>query len=443
MKALKHSAVTHRKIAVFSLAVIGAASAVLVAQQSATEAPAGFTTPTLGQAIGPTGELTVNPGSQSVSNGIAEPPGDTFALDQAQFERRHDPSTGLGPVFNGTSCVECHNNGVAGAASQFTEQRVGHLDANGNFVNPTITINEGANTITGRSIVNDRSICPQAQEHIPDTETIRTFRAVLNTLGDGFVEAVGDQTFLAIAAGQPALSNGMIQGEAIQVPIFEAPGQTGVGKFGWKDQDPTILSFSGDAYLNEMGVTNRLKPKDVTSVCKVTTDPEDTPDALGLADIDHFAQFIRGTRVPPRDTVLAATPDAIAGQSLFNSVGCATCHVSTMTTAAPGTPLNGGTYTVPAALGNKTFHPYGDFLLHNVGTGDGIVQAGPADTANKLRTAPLWGLHIKSRFMHDNASMTLFDAIQRHGGEAGGVIANFNSLTGAQRQQLITFLKSL
>jgi CxxC motif-containing protein (DUF1111 family) len=114
-----------------------------------------------------------------------------------------------------------------------------------------------------------------------------------------------------------------------------------------------------------------------------------------------------------------------------------------MTTAAPGTVLNGGTYIVPAALGNKMFHPYGDFLLHNVGTGDGIVQAGPADTANKLRTVPLWGLHIKSRFMHDNASMTLGDAIQRHGGEAGGVIANFNSLTSAQQQQLITFLKSL
>jgi hypothetical protein len=82
---LAHSALTHRKIAVFSLAVIGTASAILVAQQSTTEAPAGFTTPTLGQAIGPTGELRVNPGSQSVSNGIAEPPGDTFALDQAQL----------------------------------------------------------------------------------------------------------------------------------------------------------------------------------------------------------------------------------------------------------------------------------------------------------------------------------------------------------------------
>jgi CxxC motif-containing protein (DUF1111 family) len=230
------------------------------------------------------------------------------------------------------------------------------------------------------------------------------------------------------------------------VPILEAPGQTGVGKFGWKDQDPSILSFSGDAYLNEMGVTNRLKPKDVTSVCKLTAavpDPEDTPDALGLADIDHFAQFIRGTRVPPRDTVLAATPSAIAGQSLFNSVGCVTCHVSTMTTVPPGAILNGGAYIVPAALGNKTFHPYGDFLLHNVGTGDGIVQGGPPDTANKLRTVPLWGLHIKSRFMHDNASLTLGDAIQRHAGEAAGVIAHFNSMSSAQQQQLITFLKSL
>ena len=91
---------------------------------------------------------------------------------------------------------------------------------------------------------------------------------------------------------------------------------------------------------------------------------------------------------------------------------------ATLTTDPPGTVINGGAYTVPAALGNKIFHPYGDFLLHDVGTGDGIVQAGPADTANKLRTVPLWGLRIKSRFMHDNASMTLSDAIQRHAGEA-------------------------
>lgn len=432
----------HKKVAT-ALLIIGAAAIALVAQQTTTEAPAGFTTPTLGQAISPTGEVIANPGSQSISNGIAEPPGDTFALDQAQFERRHDPSTGLGPVFNATSCVECHNNGVAGASSQFTEQRIGHTDANGNFVNPTVTINEGANTITGRSIVNDRAICPQAQEHVASTETIHALRAVLNTLGDGFVEAAGDQPYLAIAASQPGQSNGLIRGEAIQVPVFEAPGQTAVGKFGWKDQDATMLSFSGDAYLSENGVTNRLKPKDVTTVCKVPADVEDIPDALGLADIDHFAQFIRGTRVPPRDAVLAATANTVAGQSLFNSTGCAICHVSTLTTLPPGTVINAGSYTVPAALGNKMFHAYGDFLLHDVGTGDGIVQVGPADTANKLRTVPLWGLHIKSRFMHDNASTTLNDAILRHGGEAQGVTANFQALTPAQQQQLIAFLQSL
>jgi CxxC motif-containing protein (DUF1111 family) len=431
---------SYGKIALFFF--VGAAIA-MIAQQSVTEAPAGFTTPTLGLAIGPNGELIGQPGSQSVSNGIAEPPGDTFALDQAQFERRHDPSTGLGPVFNATACAECHENGVTGAASQFTELRAGHKDANGNFVNPTIVINDGTNTITGRSIINDRAICPQAQEHLPDSEDIRTLRAVLNTLGDGFVEAVDDRTFLAIAAKQPAESNGMIHGEAIQVPILEAPGKMGVGKFGWKDQDPTILSFSGDAYLNEMGVTNRLKPTDVTSVCKVTSDPEDTPDSLGLADIDHFAQFIRGTQVPPRDTVLAATTDATAGQYLFKAIGCSTCHVETLTTGHPGTVINGGAYTVPEALGNKIIHPYGDFLLHDVGTGDGIVQAGPQDTANKLRTVPLWGLHIKSRFMHDNASLTLSDAIQRHAGEAQQVTSRFNALTPEEQQQLITFLRSL
>jgi CxxC motif-containing protein (DUF1111 family) len=101
------------------------------------------------------------------------------------------------------------------------------------------------------------------------------------------------------------------------VPVLEAPGQTRVGRFGWKDQHSSLLSFVGDAYLNEMGVTNRLRPKDTTTLGKITADPEDVPDNLGLADIDHFAQFIRGTKVPPRDVALAATRDAQAGQAIF------------------------------------------------------------------------------------------------------------------------------
>jgi len=177
----------------------------LVGQQGLTEAPAGFDTPT----------LIDNPGSQSISNGLTEPPGDTFALDQQQFERRHDPKSGLGPVFNATSCAECHQNGVTGTASQFTELRAGHKDANGNFVNPTVLINDGANTISGRSIVNDRAICADAQEHMPASEDIHALRAVLNTLGDGFVEAIDDDTLRDIAAKQPHQSDGLMHGETI------------------------------------------------------------------------------------------------------------------------------------------------------------------------------------------------------------------------------------
>ena len=401
-----------------------------IGQQSAKEAPAGFNTPSLNSAA-------------SISNGIVEPPGDTFARDQNVYEENEAVKDGLGPVYNATSCVTCHQNPNSGAASQITELRVGHNDANGNFVNPTIFINDGKDTITGRSIVDDRAIGPQAQEHIPDTENIRTLRAALNTLGDGFVEAIDDSTLIAIAERQPELSEGRIHGEVVQAPIFEAPGQTRVGRFGWKDQHSSLLSFIADAYLNEMGITNRLRPTEVTQVLNTTTGINDQPDDLGLADIDHFAQFIRGTMVPPRDVTLAATPSALKGQQLFRRLGCSTCHVETIITAPPGTVIDGGQFTVPEALGDKIIHPFGDFLLHDIGTGDGIVQVGPQDTANKLRTAPLWGLREKARFMHDLKSLSLENAIERHEGEAREASHRFRELSPEERTALITFLNSL
>ena len=174
------------------LIVCGASIAAVAAQQALTEAPAGFDTPT----------LVENPGSLSVSNGIAEPVGDSFALDQQIYELSHDVNSGLGPVFNARACVDCHQNPVSGGASQFTELRVGHNDANGNFVNPIIPIDDGASSISGRSLVNDRAVVPEAQEHVPDTENIRTLRAALNTLGDGFVEAIDDNTLMTIADQQ-------------------------------------------------------------------------------------------------------------------------------------------------------------------------------------------------------------------------------------------------
>lgn len=421
--------------------VLGVALSGLAEEQYVTEAPSGFNTPSFN-------------GGMSISNGAPEPAGDSFSLDQQVFERNHQVDTpdhtrtGLGPVYNGTACVSCHENPNTGGASQITELRVGHNE-NGTFVNPTIYINDGQDKIIGRSIVNDRAICPQAQEHIPDTENIRALRAVLNTLGDGFVEAIDDQTLINIASRQSWETNGRIHGEALEVPLFENPNQTRVGRFGWKDQHGSLLSFAADAYLNEMGVTSRLRPTDVTAVCKPSTDsdPEDVADALGLADIDHFTQFIRATMAPPRDTNPDQMDAAIRGQRVFEEIGCKTCHVESIVTAKPGTVIikaTVGTVTVPDALGNKRIHPFGDFLLHDIGTGDGIVQTkGHQETANKLRTAPLWGLRTHSRFMHDLKSLSLENAIARHRGEAEEESDRFKELSEGDRQDLITFLKSL
>ncbi len=400
--------------------------------QNATEAPAGFDTPVTHDA------------SQIQGNGMTLAANETLADDMATFMEEDDIANGLGPIYNARGCVDCHATPAVGGASIVSELRVGHRDPHGNFVNPTITINDGATQIVGRSLINDRAICAQAQERVPATETIRALRATTSTLGDGFVEAIDDRTLLQIAINQAKATNGRIAGQAILVPVMEAPGQTRVGRFGWKDQQGSLLSFAGDAYVNEQGITNRLFSTDSTSVCDNVADIEDKTDpANGLQDIDKFASFMRSTKVPPRDALLAGTPDAQQGAQLFHTIGCDNCHVSSITTAPAGTAINGGAFTVPEALGGKVIHPFSDYLLHDIGTGDGIVQNGPQNTANKLRTAPLWGLRTKSRLMHDLLSATRQDAIIRHGGEATFVTNNYRALTAQQKSALIAFLNSL
>ncbi|MCU1317480.1 MAG: thiol oxidoreductase-like protein [Candidatus Acidoferrum typicum] len=407
-------------------------------------------------------------GFHNKSNGLVDDA--THTADQVKFDEIEQVSDGLGPLYNAQSCRECHQNPTSGGSSQVSELRVGHRGPGGKFQNPEIPIARGTEIIKGRTLVNDRAICPNAafpsaeiQERVPDSENIRTFRVSLNLLGDGFVEAVADQTFVDLAKAQCQKNHNKICGQVLYVPILEAPPQTGVGRFGWKDQHASLLSFSADAYLNEMGITNRLQLDEVSNLCNTVNEPNDTTGPDGLADIDHFARFIRATETPARDSQLAQTPKARLGADLFVNIGCDICHVQTLTTAPAGTTVNGGTFTIPPALGDKQFHPYGDFLLHNVGTGDGIVVAmlehygknmyqtnwrrfsvpDYNNAANKIRTAPLWGVRLHSRLMHDGESVTLFDAILRHGGEATQVTKKFKKLKPAEKEALLEFLRSL
>ena len=263
-----------------------------------------------------------------------------------------------------------------------SEVRAGHRDAAGNFVDAP-----------GGSLINDRAINASIQERVSGAENVRAFRMSTNTLGLGFVEAINSNTLIAIANNQPARSGGLIAGQVIQVPLFESAGAARVGRFGWKNQHASLLSFSADAYLNEVGITNRFLPDENTSLGFSVAgfdripDPEDTDN-----DIDAFAAFMR---------------------------------------------------FVPEALGNKIIHPFSDFLLHDIGTGDGIVQNGGQATANKLRTMPLWGVRTHARHMHDGLTLTFNEAILRHAGEARGVTSNYRALSATQQSQIITFLKSL
>jgi CxxC motif-containing protein (DUF1111 family) len=424
---------------------------------------------TLGLALAP---LTPQSGEapaafDNKSNGMVDDP--THQADQAKFDEVEGVADGLGPLYNAQSCRECHQNPTSGGGSQIAELRVGHLGPDGRFRNPDIPIARGTEIISGRTLVNDRAVCPNAafpdteiQERVPESESIRTTRISLSLLGDGFVEAVPDRSLIDLAREQCKSTHKKICGLVIYVPIVETPGQSGVGRFGWKDQHASLLSFSGDAYLNEMGITNRMFPDEVTKLCNTVSEPNDTPGTDGLSDVDHFARFVRASKPPARDAKLAETPKAKRGSDLFDKIGCAVCHARTLTTAVAGTKINGGAFTIPAALGGKTFHPFGDFLLHDVGTGDGIVipvvehygrashhmpaECSPESfqkTQNRVRTAPLWGVRLRTRLMHDGASLTLLDAILRHRGEADQAARVFRRLGPTDQETILEFLRSL
>ena len=391
-----------------------------------TEAPAGFD----GGSNGFAEEFCANQGALTNSPNSPEIPDDECNFDAAveEFTGPETVADGLGPIFNAAGCGECHvANQVLGATSQITEKRAGFF--NGSVFTPH----------PGGSLIQDRALDPNDQELVfPSATNVIALRSTLSVLGDGFVEAIANDTLQDIANSQPFAQRGQL----INVPVLEKPGTTRIGRFGHKNQQASLVSFSADAYVNEMGITSPLQPDENTSNGVVLPDPVPGLDDEGV-DVELFALFMRSTKVPPRDPVRAASAAAQAGSTLFNAIGCATCHTRTIVTAPPGTLINGGAMRVSNALGNKVIHPFSDFLLHDVGTGDGIVQNGPTSTRNKIRTPPLWGLRARGRFMHDNLTFDLYGAIQRHGNQGAAAKNAFNGLSTNDKNRVIAFLLSL
>jgi CxxC motif-containing protein (DUF1111 family) len=387
-----------------------------VAMMSSTDAPAGY---------------------DDKTNGFVSQ--EIFNQGAGAFRKHFIDRDGLGPVFNGETCTRCHQFPVIGGSGLILVTRAGKFDGK-NFI-----------PHTGGSVIQTLALPPQLRESRLPEFNITTHRMPTSMLGDGFIEALDDNTIRAFAIEQRKKTGGKIVGEAIEVPILESPGKTRIGRFGWKNSHASLVSFVAEALLNEIGITSPFFPKENTSNGKSVAEFDRARDPeIDQARIELIANFIRATKTPEKMAAIAKGSDTLEGEKLFTSIGCSVCHIPSMKTAPAGTWINGGAMKIPEALGNKTIRPYSDFLLHDVGTGDGIVETNHPTSRNKIRTAPLWGLGARVErlsesllLLHDGSAGSLEETVRKHGGEAYLVIENYKKLSDVKRQQLIKFLQSL
>jgi CxxC motif-containing protein (DUF1111 family) len=354
-----------------------------------------------------------------------------FRVGQEDFLEVETAEEGLGPSFNATSCAVCHNVPAIGGGSLVSEIRAAHRDQSGN-IRPLQDADGTPLDTLFHLFSNPTHGC---QPMLPPDANVIARRVPIPVFGAGLVEAIPDEALLAHADPDDRDRDG-ISGRAAMVND-RSTGQRRVGRFGWKAQHATLRAFSADAYRGEMGITNELFPEELSTgvaadrmrLCDPTPDPEDVVDPrTRLAAIDNFEAFMRFLAPPPRGVI---TQRARAGERIFQTTGCAVCHVPSLQTGPSSHPL----------FDRKTVMLFSDLLLHEVGTGDGIPQA--PGSPEEIRTPALWGLSVRRPLLHDGSAPTILDAVRRHGAEASAARRRFDQLSDEERASLLEFLNSL
>jgi CxxC motif-containing protein (DUF1111 family) len=384
---------------------------------------------------------SVQPRSGDPIQGLSAAQLTRFTNGKTVFEHTLLVTEGLGPIFNDTSCVHCHLNPSGGSSAKFVT-RFGQAANGPNPFDPLANL--------GGSLLQAQSInSPTCDEVIPPQANVTTHRITPPTMGFGLVEAIPDGDIQANAINPPPGVHGIVS----PVNPLEDPTHVHVGRFGWKAQQATLLSFSADASLNEMGLTNMFLQTEnapngnlaLLAQCDSVPDPEDHPDGGGVDMIHHQTDFQMFLAPPPQ------TPKSgMTGEALFVSIGCASCHIDTPFMSGPG---------AEPGLANQPVKAYSDFLLHDMaGFGDGIVQG--AGTERLIRTPPLWGMHMRGTIalMHNGSvaggtfQQDIDAAVADHDIPAARAPINpeshasavaYNALTSAQRAQIGNFLDSL
>ncbi len=350
-----------------------------------------------------------------------------FRLGLDTFLEVESAEEGLGPAFNGTSCAACHNVPAIGGAGTIAEIRAGRRDASGRFQ----TLDASGETLFHLFSIPTHG----CQAIVPPEANVFARRVPIPLFGAGLVEAIPDDAIVALEDPFDRDRDG-VSGRAARIEDL-ATGERRIGRFGWKGQHATLLTFGADAYRNEMGITNDVFSAEVAygvtaermRACDPIADPEDIADPrTRRRGIDNFASFMKFLGPVAREGSSELTR---VGEQVFAAIGCATCHRPVLTTGPSSNPL----------FDRKPVALFSDLLLHDVGTGDGIVQ-GPAE-ADEIRTPALWGLRLRRPLLHDGSAATAEDAVRRHAGEAALARRGFDQLSDADRAALLAFLRSL
>lgn len=368
---------------------------------------------------------------------------------------------GLGPVFNMDSCAGCHAFPTVGGSSPSINPQIAVATKAGarntipsflslggpvrvaRFIRkPNGDADGGVHSLFSIAGRSDAKGCNAKQPDFDAALAAKNviFRIPTPTFGSGLIEAIDDATILA------NMSANATRKAALGIAGHENRNNNdgSLTRFGWKAQNKSLTVFAGEAYNVEQGVTNDIFPneRDSSDGCHFNATPEDHVDVNGgtpnrpgqiLSDVINFVFFMRFLDQPARGPSSSSTAN---GQGLFGTVGCALCHIPSLTTGS----------NVTAALANTTANLFSDLLVHNMGMGlaDGIAQGNAA--GNEFRTAPLWGLGQRLFFLHDGRTSDLMAAIIAHasyGSEANGVIAYFSALSFQEKQDLLNFLRSL
>lgn len=431
---------------------------------------------------------------------------DADLLEEAvdAFGSQEGIEDGVGPIFNERACGTCHSNGAMGGAGENTERRFGRF-TNGSFdslankggsLRQLFTVGTFNNPnlpeqSRGLCQPGNPTLCCVPQEQAPPEATLSNVgRRTQPLFGLGLVDAMPDSFFDQLAAAQPSSVRGTVRRVSVAIPnpgdTSQSPGSMRVARFGWKANVPSLLQFSADAYVNEMAITTQScfqgqslnafaiesapngvpVPDGCDDLAERQTGPNpgglsdaqwaQVDDAVGSCDggrteiqddVFLFATFMTALAPPPRD--LSDLISISRGEPLFSEIGCSDCHVTTgfVTPANPASidldGEGGETITVP---GNFEFNPYGDFLLHDMGTlGDGIgVNDGDsAEATRQMRTQPLWGNRFQNKLLHDGRCGGVRCAILAHDGQAAAARNAFNALGSADQHAVIQFVRSL